>query len=38
MQWRVYQTAPQHAAKLGHFQSMLTKGDKSMLEGINKMV
>ena len=38
VQWRVYQTAPQHAAKLGYFQSMLTKGDRSMLEGINKMV
>ena len=38
VQWRVYQTGPQHAAKLGYFQSLLTKGDKSMLEGINKMV
>eukprot|EP00435_Cladocopium_sp_Y103_P011911 s1821_g3.t1 len=38
VQWRVYQTAPQHAAKLGYYQSMLTKGDRSMLEGINKMV
>ena len=31
MQWHVYQAAPQHAAKLGYFQSMLTKGDRSML-------
>lgn len=38
MQWHVYQAAPQHAAKLGYFQSMLTKGDRSMLEGINKMI
>eukprot|EP00435_Cladocopium_sp_Y103_P068282 s815_g31.t1 len=38
VQWRVYQTGFQHAAKLGHFQSLLTKGDRSMIEGINKMV
>ena len=38
VQWRVYQTGPQHAAKLGYFQSLLTKGDRSMVEGINKMV
>ena len=28
VQWHVYQAAPQHAAKLGYFQSMLTKGDR----------
>ena len=38
IQWRTYQTGFQHAAKLGYFQSMVTKGDRSMVEGINKMV
>ena len=33
-----YQTGPQHAAKLRYFQSLLTKRDRSMVEGINRMV
>ena len=37
-QWRVYQTAPHHAAKLSHLQSLLPKGDRSTLKEVNKFV
>eukprot|EP00435_Cladocopium_sp_Y103_P024092 s1073_g5.t2 len=37
-QWRSYQTAPQHAAKLSHLQSLLPRGDRSTLKDINKFV
>eukprot|EP00435_Cladocopium_sp_Y103_P003900 s7331_g1.t1 len=37
-QWRVYQTAPHHAAKLSHLQSLLPKGDRDTLKEINKFV
>ena len=36
-QWRVYQTAPHHAAKLSHLQSLLPKGDRSTLKEVNKL-
>ena len=35
-QWRVYQTAPHHAAKLSHLQSILPKGEREVLKEINK--
>ena len=37
-QWRCYQTAPQHAARLSHLQSILPKGDRTTLKDINKFV
>ena len=37
-QWRVYQTGPQHAAKLSHLQSLLPKGDRNTLKDVNKFV
>ena len=37
-QWRCYQTAPQHCAKLSHLQSMIARGDRSTLKDINKFV
>ena len=37
-QWRSYQTAPQHAAKLSHLQSLLPRGDRTTLKDINKFV
>ena len=38
IQWRVYQTGPQHAAKLGHLQSIISKGDRSTIAEVNKLV
>ena len=35
-QWRVYQTAPHHAAKLSHLQSSLPRGDRETLREINR--
>ena len=37
-QWRVYQTAPHHAANLSHLQSLLPRGDRSTIHEINKFV
>ena len=37
-QWRCYQTAPQHCAKLSHLQSMIARGDRTTLKDINKFV
>eukprot|EP00435_Cladocopium_sp_Y103_P036725 s1261_g9.t1 len=37
-QWRCYQTAPQHAAKLSHLQSLLPRGDRTTLKDVNKFV
>ena len=37
-QWRVYQTAPHHAAKLSHLQSVLPKADRKIIAEINKFV
>ena len=37
-QWRVYQTAPHHAAKLSHLQSLLPKADRGIIQDINKFV
>ena len=37
-QWRCYQTAPQHCAKLSHLQSLLPKGDRNTLKDVNKFV
>ncbi|CAJ1435004.1 unnamed protein product [Effrenium voratum] len=37
-QWRAYQSGPQHAAKLSHLQSVLPKGDSTVLGEINKLV
>ena len=36
-QWRVQQTAPQHAAKLSMLQSLLPRGGKDVLTAINKL-
>ena len=36
-QWRVQQTAPQHAAKLSMLQSSLPRGGKVVLTAINKL-
>ena len=38
IQWRVYQTGPQHSAKLGHLQSIISKGDRSTIAEVNKLV
>ncbi|CAJ1455756.1 unnamed protein product [Effrenium voratum] len=38
VQWRVYQSGPQHAAKLSHLQSVLPRGDSTVLGEINKLV
>ena len=38
IQWRVQQTAPQHAAKLSLLQSTLPNGSKDVLHQINKLV
>ena len=37
-QWRVFQTAPHHAAKLSHLQSLLPKADRGIIADINKFV
>ena len=37
-QWRVTQTGPQHAAKLGYLQTLLASGDVACVEQINKLV
>lgn len=37
-QWRVYQTGPQHAAKLSHLQSVLPRGSSDVVNDINKFV
>lgn len=37
-QWRVYQTAPHHAAKLSHLQSLLPRGDRGTIDEINRFV
>lgn len=37
-QWRCYQAAPQHCAKLSYLQSMIARGDKFTLKDINKFV
>ena len=37
VQWRVQQTAPQHAAKLSWLQSALPQGGKDVLRGVNKL-
>ena len=38
VQWRVYQTAPQHAAKLSYLQSLIASQDPSIVEQVNKLV
>lgn len=38
VQWRVYQTGPQHAAKLTHLQSLLSKADRSIIPEVNRLV
>ncbi|CAE7501659.1 unnamed protein product [Symbiodinium natans] len=38
IQWRVYQSAPQHAAKLNYLQSLVAVQDSSMVEQVNKLV
>ena len=37
-QWRVYQSAPHHAAKLNYLQSLVASQDSSIVEQINKLV
>ena len=37
-QWRVTQSGPHHAAKLGYLQSLLATGEVSCVEQINKLV
>ena len=37
-QWRVYQSAPQHAAKLNYLQSLIAGRDSSVVEQINKLI
>ena len=37
-QWRVYQTAPHHAAKLSHLQSLLPHGDRGTIDEVNRFV
>ena len=37
-QWRVYQTGPQHASKLGYLQSLCAAGDSSVIPAVNKLV
>ena len=37
-QWRVYQTAPHHAAKLSHLQSLLPRGDRGTIDEVNRFV
>ncbi len=37
IQWRVLQTAPQHAAKLSWLQSALPRGDKETVNQVNKL-
>ena len=37
-QWRCYQSAPQHAARLSHLQSLLPKGDRNTLKDVNRFV
>ena len=38
VQWRVYQTAPQHAAKLNYLQSLIAAQDSSIVEQVNKLI
>ncbi|CAE7443334.1 RE1 [Symbiodinium sp. CCMP2592] len=38
VQWRVTQSGPQHAAKLGHLQSLLSTKDTACISQINKLV
>ena len=38
VQWRVYQTAPQHAAKLSYLQSLIASQDSSIVEQVNKLI
>ena len=38
VQWRVTQSGPHHAAKLGHLQSLLASRDTSCVEQVNKLV
>ena len=38
VQWRVYQTAPQHAAKLNYLQSLIATQDSSIVEQVNKLI
>ncbi|CAE6950806.1 RE1 [Symbiodinium sp. CCMP2592] len=38
VQWRVYQSAPHHAAKLNYLQSMIASKDSSIVEQVNKLV
>ena len=38
VQWRVYQTVPQHAAKLNYLQSLIAARDSSIVDQVNKLV
>ena len=38
VQWRVTQSGPHHAAKLGHLQSLLASKDISCIDQVNKLV
>ena len=38
VQWRVYQSAPQHAAKLNYLQSLIASQDSSIVEQVNKLI
>eukprot|EP00439_Symbiodinium_sp_Y106_P058651 s5262_g8.t1 len=38
IQWRVYQSAPHHAAKLNYLQSLIASQDSSIVEQVNKLV
>ena len=38
VQWRVYQSAPQHAAKLSYLQSLIAAKDSSIVEQVNKLI
>ncbi|CAE7219859.1 RE1 [Symbiodinium sp. KB8] len=38
VQWRVYQSAPQHAAKLSYLQSLIACKDSSIVDQVNKLI
>ncbi|CAE7345527.1 GIP [Symbiodinium sp. KB8] len=38
IQWRVYQSGPQHASKLGYLQSLCATRDSSVIPAVNKLV
>ena len=38
VQWRVYQSAPHHAAKLNYLQSLIASRDSGIVEQVNKLV